>query len=274
MRYALKLLFLCACLVSYQAFAGAVLETETTEYHVDPPAVGTTDMLAEGVLLRIEIDSVSSDEDGLVIYRGDRKEMIAADTERLEYYVIDEQAMNQMAGQFSDAMKEMQEQLKSMPPEQRAMAEQMMKQRMPGLRPAQESPSTLRKTGESDTINGYDCEFYEVLKQGRKTRDMCVAKWSDIEGGREAADAMIGLGQFFESMREAFSKAAGSDFMGEQREIFAHMRELGGYPVYSRDYDDAGTLERESSLKSSRSETIDAAQFEPPEGYRRREMSP
>jgi len=148
----------------------------------------------------------------------------------------------------------------------------MMKQQMPGLQPAQDVPSTLRKTGESDTINGYDCEYYEVLRQGRKTRDMCVAQWDDIDGGREAADAMVRMGKFFESMHDAFSKAAGSDFMGKQKEVFAHMKELGGYPVYARDYDDTGTLEGESTLTSSRSESIDAAMFEPPEGYRKQDM--
>lgn len=273
MRYTLKLTFLTGFLLSSQAFAGAVLQTETKEYHVDPPAIGMTNMIADGALLRVEINSVSSEEDGLLIYRGDRDEMIVADNERLEYFVIDQQTMNQMAGQISDAMKEMQETLKSMPPEQRAMAEQMMKQRMPGMNSAPKESSTLRKTGESDTINGYDCEFYEVLQAGRKTRDMCVAKWDDIDGGREAAEAMIGMGKFFERMHDTFSQAAGSDFMGRQEEIFAHMRELGGYPVYARDYDDAGALEGEATLKSSRSESIDAAKFEPPKGYRRQDMS-
>ena len=272
MRSALKLTLLCVCLVSFQAIAGAILKTETKEYHVDPPAIGTTTMYADGDLLRIEINSVSSAEDGLVIFRGDRNEMLVADSERLEYYVIDQQSMNQMAGQMSKAMKEMDEMMKSMPPDQRAMAEQMMKQQMPALQAAPESPSTVQKTGKSDTINGYDCEYYEVLKEGRKSREMCVAKWGDIDGGAEAIDAMMGMGKFFESMHDAFASATGTDFMGSQQEVFAHMRKLGGYPVYARDYDDTGALEGESTLKSSQSESIDTAMFAAPEGYRRKEM--
>lgn len=272
MRYALKLAVSCVCLVSYQALAGAVLNTETREFHVDPPAIGTTKMIADGKLLRVEINSVSSDEDGLIIYRGDRNELIVADNERLEYFVIDEQSMNQMAAQVSDAMRQMEEMLKDMPPEQRAMAEQMMKQQMPGLQPAQETPSTLSKTGKSDTINGFDCEFFEVLQDGRKTREMCVAEWADIEGGKEATDAMISMGTFFARMHEAFAETAGTNFMGPQQEVFAQMKELGGYPVYARDYDESGALEGESTLRSSRAESIDPALFEPPEGYRKQEM--
>jgi Domain of unknown function (DUF4412) len=272
MRSALKLTLLCICLVSFQAIAGAILKTETREYHVDPPAIGTTTMYADGVLLRIEINSVSSAEDGLVIYRGDRNELLVADSERLEYYVIDEQSMNQMAAQVGDAKKQMDEMMKTLPPDQRAMAEQMMKRQMPALQSAPEVPSTVQKTGKSDTVNGFDCEYYEVLKEGRKSREMCVAKWSDIDGGAEAVDAMMGMGKFFERMHDAFASAAGTDFMGKQQEVFAHMRKLGGYPVYARDYDETGALEGESSLKSSESEAIDTAMFAAPEGYRKQDM--
>ncbi len=79
MRYALKVTLLPGFLLSYQAFAGAILQTETKAYHVDAPAVGTTELFAGGSLLRVEINSVSSGEDGLVTNRGDRNEMIMAD---------------------------------------------------------------------------------------------------------------------------------------------------------------------------------------------------
>ena len=273
MLTALKFTLSCACLVSYQAIAGAVLKTETREFHVNPPAVGTTSMYVDGGSLRVEITSVSSDEDGLLIYNGDRNELLVADNERLEYYVIDEQAMHQMAAQVGDAMKQMEEMMKTLPPDQRAMAEQMMKQQMPALQSAPEAPSTLQKTGGSETINGYDCEHYKVLQGEKIVREMCVAKWADIDGGSEAVEAMIGMGKFFESMHDAFASGAGTNFMGKQQEVFAHMRQLGGYPVYAKDYDEAGMVESDSSLKSSQSESIDAAMFRSPEGYRRVELN-
>jgi hypothetical protein len=274
MQYALKLSVSCVCLVSLQAFAGTIMNTQTREFGFDPPTVGTTTIFADGKLLRVEIESVSSGENGLLIFRGDRNEMIVAENDSREYYVIDEQTMNQMAAQVSDAMRQMDEMLSSMPPEQRAIAEQMMKQQMPGLQAPPEIPSTVNKTGESDTINGFDCQYFEVMQDGRKIRDMCVAAWADIDGGKEATDAMTGIGEFLEKMHDAFSQSAGINLMGRQQEMFAHMKELGGYPVYTRDYDEAGELESEASLRSSRSEPIDASMFEPPEGYNKQEMSP
>lgn len=247
MRYALRPALLCACFVSCQAVAGAMLETETREYHVDPPAIGKSNIFAEGAMLRIEIYSVSSQEDGLIIYRGDRDEMIVTDNERLEYYVIDRRNM-------------------------KPLAEQMLKQQTPGTRSEPELPGSLHKTGKADTLNGFACELYEVVKKGRRTRDMCVARWNNIEGGPEAAEAVNGIGRFFESMHDAFAAAGVSGFMDEQREFFKYIRELGGYPVYSREYDESGALTQEASLLSSKVEAVAAARFEPPRGYRRREM--
>ncbi len=80
MRYALKVTLLPGFLLSYQAFAGAILQTQTKEYQGDRPAVGTTEMFADRALLRVETNSVSSGEDGLVTNRGDRNQMIMADS--------------------------------------------------------------------------------------------------------------------------------------------------------------------------------------------------
>ena len=147
-------------------------------------------------------------------------------------------------------MQEMQKALEEMPPEQRAMAEQMMKQHIPAPAP-ERPPMTVKKTGNSDSINGFGCDYYEVHQEGAKIRELCVTGWEDIDGGRESADSMLAMADFFEKMAESFSAGSGMDVMGEQRELFQHMRELKGYPVLSREFDETGRLESESRLKSA-----------------------
>ena len=49
------------------------------------------------------------------------------------YIVMDEAMLDEVSAQMSEAMKEMEAQLASMPPEQRAMVEQMMKGQMQGM---------------------------------------------------------------------------------------------------------------------------------------------
>ena len=120
-----------------------------------------------------------------MIYKPATKEMIAIDHGAQEYYVIDQAMMDQMAVQVSDAMRQMQEALAAMPPEQRALAEQMMQGRMPQPQAAPQPKATLSKTGEGDTIAGFDCDYYDVTQDGRKFRELCVTDWEDIEEGAD-----------------------------------------------------------------------------------------
>jgi hypothetical protein len=268
----LKVFLTCAAMAaSSPALAGSVMELVTTEYREDPPVIGTVQISTQDGVSRMEVTSVSDDESGGMIFREQGREFIAIDHEEKEYYVIDEAAMERIGTQMNSAMQQMQQALEGMPPEQRAMAEQMMKQHLPA--PAEKpAPLKVKKTGASDTINGFDCEYYDVQQDGARVRELCITGWDDIDGGREAADSMIAMAAFFEKMAEQFSAGSGMDVMGEQRDLFRHMRELEGYPVLSREFDDDGRLESESRLKSAQSRDIDPALFNPPQGYRQKDL--
>lgn len=244
----------------------------STEYAQDPPVVGTVEISTMGKSSRIEITSVSSSESGGMIYNAERQEMIAIDHGAQEYYVIDKEMMNRMASQVSQAMAQMKEALAAMPPEQRALAEQMMKQQMPQPQLEAGPPVDINKTGESGSIAGYDCDYYDVMQDGRRIRDLCVTGWDDIDEGRDVAAAMMELAGFFKSMREAFAGAGGMGVMDRQQEMFAYMRELEGYPVLSRDYDAAGELQTESRLRSAGHVDLSPELFEPPASYRQQAL--
>ena len=253
--------------ISTSAVAGSVVTLESREFNADPPSTGTVAVSVQGEAMRLEASEPSSGESGSLLYNRAANEMTAIDHERREFYVFDEQTMQQMAGQVSDAMRQMQQAMAELPPEQRAMAEKMMKQRM-GQFQETITPQRLEKTGESDSVNGYDCEMYNVFEADRKMRDMCVTPWGDIEGGSEMANAMVEMAEFFESIRESFAQS-GMDMMGSRSEVFSHMRDIKGFPVRSRDYDASGRLERESNLVSSEMRDIDPALFQPPAGYKK-----
>lgn len=265
-------MFTCSALLCGPAHAGSVLELLTTEYKQEPPIIGTVQISTSGDSSRLEITSVSSNESGGMIYRADSKEMIAIDHEAQEYFVIDQETMDRIAAQVSAQLQAMQEELAAMPPEQRALAEQMMQMKMPDADAEAVPASMLEKTGESDTVSGFECEYYDVMREGRKIRDLCMTSWEDIEEGREVASAMMKLADFFENMRKAFSGTGGLDVMDRQQEMFAYMEALNGYPVYSRDYDASGRLESEARLQSAGHEEISPAMFEPPPGYMERAL--
>jgi hypothetical protein len=265
----MQLSALCSLLgVCSPVLAGSVLELTTAEFREDPPLIGTVEISTQDGMSRMEVTSVSNNEAGAVIFRDDVRQLIALDHEERQYYVLDEAGMQQMASQVNSAMQQMQQALADLPPEQRAMAEQMMKQHIPVPAPQSEAePAKVQKTGDNDTINGFACEYYEVTQEGRKIRDLCVTDWDSIEGGREAAESMLAMADFFDDMAKAFADGSGMDVMGDQRDLFAHMRELDGYPVLSREFDDLSEVESESILKSAKTRTFDAAFFSPPEGY-------
>jgi Domain of unknown function (DUF4412) len=268
----LKAVITCAAMgVSSPVLAGSVMELVTTEYREEPPIIGTVEISTQDGVSRMEVTSVSSDESGGMIFREQGREFIAIDHEEKEYYVIDEAAMERIGTQMNSAMQQMQQALEEMPPEQRAMAEQMMKQHLPA-QAKKPAPLKVNRTGATDTINGFDCEYYEVQQNGAKVRELCMAGWDDIDGGREAADSMIAMAAFFEKMAEQFSSGSGMDVMGEQRDLFRHMQELDGYPVLSREFDEDGSLESESRLKSAKSADIDPALFNPPQGYQQKDI--
>jgi hypothetical protein len=252
-------------------FAGTVFELETREFGGPEPIFGTVQMSTEAGNARLEIISVTSEEAGGLIYRGDSNKMIILDHLQGQFIALDQAQMNAMAGKVSSAMSQMQEALAEMPPEERALAEQMMQRQMPEAAPAP-SPSTINSLGSHGEIAGIACANYEVLRDGRKVRELCVSNWDDLEGGQETAAALRKVAAFFEEMRKAFSGSGGMDVFDRQQELFGHMNELDGYPVLYRDFDASGSMTRETLLTAAKQKDIAPEFFEPPPAYTVQEL--
>jgi hypothetical protein len=267
----LRIILLALLVLCPAAHAGAILELQTTEYSQDGPVIGTIEVYTQGEVSRIEITSVTSNESGGMIYQSNRKEMTAIDHSAREYYVIDQPTMDRMAAQVRAAMAQMDAALEGMPPEERALAEQMMHRSLTDDK-VPERRSDLKATGARDTVAGYACRFYDVRQEGHRIREICMTPWSDIAEGRQAANAMMELAVFFEDMRKAVAGAGGLEAMDRQQEMFAYMKKLNGYPVLSRDFDVDGNLENESRLTSARSEDIPSSMFEAPASYQQRAL--
>ena len=204
-----------------------------------------------------------------MIYHGDRREMVMVDHGDRSYFVLDEEQLRAMADQINQAMASMEQALAGMPESQRAQMEKMMKDRMPGMS-SKRQPSELKKTGESDTVNGYPCVKYEVWRGGTKERELWVTDWSNLEGGSETAQVFMEMAGFMQEFLDSMPQ------MGERKSLgdgtFEHMKEINGYPVMTREYDAGGAVQNESQLLSARKATLDAADFEPPKKYKRKDI--
>jgi len=271
----LGVFLVCAILALAPALAGVVYEIEVTDHEQSPPRSEGIEAAVEGRHLKMAIASGGRGKQGDMIYHGDRREVVVVDHEDKSYQVIDEATMKEIAGQVGSAMSQMQEALKNVPEDQRKMVEEMMKQRMP-KKPAERPLAQFKNTGERASKNGYPCVKYEVLRDGRRIRELWVTDWDNVEGGGEVADAFKGMSRFFRELMDSISSAAGGagDLFGPDGNSLMSFDEIDGFPVVTSEFGDDGSLEGESALRSARRRTLDPAEFEPPSGYKRRQMFP
>jgi hypothetical protein len=262
------IVFISVLLLSIPAVAGVVYEIEVTDHEQSPPKSQSMETAVEGRLLKMGIPGGSRSGDGEMIYRGDRREMVWVDHDKKTYFVIDEETMKALAAQINEAMSMMEQALANVPEAQRPMIEEMMKKKMPQAQKTERPKTELRRTGEQAEHNGYPCVRYEVVRDGRAIRELWVTDWKNIEGGSDVADLFQEMAEFFKEMLDSLPKFAESG--GDQ--AFEHMKEMGGFPVVTRELADDGSLESESSLRSARRQTLGPDAFEPPAGYKRQKM--
>jgi hypothetical protein len=262
------------------AVAGVVFEIEVTHHEQSPPGQEPIEMSVAGRNIRMNIAARDRGDQGEMIYRGDRREMIVVDHDDQSYMVVDETTIQATVGQINDAMAQAQKALENVPAEQRKMVERMMRERIPPQAPElpeSELPrSELRRTSERSHQSGYPCVKYEVLRNGRKTHDLWVTDWSRMEGGDEASEAFHGMASFFRQLMETIQQSLPSGGLGSLGEepYLNHLEELGGFPVVTRQFDDNGSLTDESTVRSIRRRALEPSAFEPPAGYKRRSLGP
>jgi hypothetical protein len=272
---ALPMLLVLAVLtvLAFPLYAGVVYEIEVTDHGQSPPKTESIQAAVEGRHLKMGIASKGrgGGAQGDMIFSGERREVVVVDHENQSYTVIDAEMVKEIGAQANAAMSQVEEALKGVPKEQQAMVRELMKKRMPNVQAPAERPKTeLKKTGESDERNGYPCVKYEVLRDGVKVRELWVTDWSNIEGGSDVVGAFEDMADFFTELMEAMPKfgqgGPGAD------PAFENMKELGGFPVVTRELGDDGSLTGESILRSAKRQTIDPDAFEPPSGYKRQQM--
>ncbi len=164
-----------------------------------------------------------------MLYDGSIDTLFAVDPGRKSYTRINRERAAMMGGMVSAAEQQMQQMMKNMTPEQRAMMEQAMGRKLPS---ADSKPkTTYKKTGETRTVAGKKCEVGQMLTDGSVEIELCVADPKTVGVSKNEYDVMTGM---FELMSE-LRKAAGSFFNRE----FPDPGEMNGVAIESRG-DDTG----------------------------------
>lgn len=249
MTYRRRSVCLLSLVMAAPSLADSILRLQTTEFSQGEPIIGTVQISTSGANTRLEIISVSSAEAGGMIFNGDNNEMIILDHLQGHFMVIERDRIDAVAAQVSQ----------SMDPQTAANA-------------AVRSPDTINALGSHGLVADIECRTYEVIRNGRKVRELCVSDWDDIEGGQETAEALRGVVAFFESIRKAYVGTGAMEVFDRQQELFGHMADLDGYPVLYRDFSAGGSLLRQTILTSAREDELSPDFFEPPKGYLLQEL--
>jgi hypothetical protein len=174
------------------------------------------------------------------------------------YMVMDDAAMDDVQDQISEAMKEMQAELASMPPEQR----EMMMKMIPGaanMMKEKETAATAKIdfTGERDKVSGYACNVAKIETADGDVSQACIAKPSAM--GVDSDD-FAAMGAMIDTMNE-FASRFGQDAQ------FPSAKQLQGIPVRMTSADGEVTIVTAVSTKK-----LDGAMFEVPAGYTKKSM--
>lgn len=256
--------------VSFNSFADVVFEMDQKQ--ISPEAMHKTKGMVQGNNFKMDFYENGTELDGSMIYRGNKKEMIMVNHQDKTYVVLDQATMNELAKVMSEAMSQFEAAMKDATPEEREMMEKMMKGKMPGMGGSEYVEPVLKKVGTGKS-NGYSCTKYDVFRGEVKISQHCVASWSSVEGGNEMKTVMLEMAQFMDQMAKTFSKSGG--IMGQQiqfeNNVFNQLRKLNGFPVQTIDFLN-GKIESESNFVSSKKVNLDAADLEPPAGYKKQDM--
>ncbi|HET7696915.1 MAG TPA: DUF4412 domain-containing protein [Vicinamibacterales bacterium] len=159
----------CVLSVSVQGAAGILIVEKTTSSGTP----STNQIQIESNRMRAEATGPRGEKQ-VVIFDGTRQVLIMIDDQNKSYTELTKADADQLGAQMSQAMSQIQKQLESLPPEQRAQIESMMKGRMGGAGGA--APKTVYKRTGTDTVGKWSCTKYEGYDGETRTSEVCTVE--------------------------------------------------------------------------------------------------
>jgi hypothetical protein len=217
-----------------------------------PKMGGTTDT-AKYYYMPKKFKIVMGGEGNATILRYDKETMIMLNPGEKTYSEVsfaDLEKMTKKAGAKTDQkMAELQEKLKDMPEDQRKMVEQMMGNKIPGVK--NEPKLEVVKSGDTKKISGYSCSRYIVNRDGKEILSVWVTK--DVKGFETIRKDLDELQQRMAAMNPMIAKGT-----------MEGLKQIDGFPIET----DFGDTMKEVVFKVE-SRSIPAKEFEIPEGFKK-----
>jgi len=258
------LLALPALLTAGTACAGVVIESATVDTRDGSTRPGQNLYVQDGAA-RVERSSENTREEYL-IFRDDV--LYVVEPERKSYIALDRKTIQAVGGAIDDAVSRMREELARLPPEQRAMVEQMMGPKAGAILNTGSAslPVSPRDTGRADEAAGRRCRVWELARDGEVFQELCVVEFSELPGTEDLRALASRMSSLMESLAGTLSQ------LGVDPQDFEAMRDVDGYPVRIRDVVRGQPAPRETVVTEWREESLPSTLFVVPEGYERRDL--
>ena len=195
---------------------------------------------------------------GWVLYRAAEDTAYMVNPDDKTYTRIDRDGIAMLGGQVNAARAQMEQELAKMPPEQRAMAEQMMA-RMLGKLDAPPKPPTPKATGESRKVGKVACDDYTYDKPNGQTDVLCVASAKALDVSSGEYDTVRKMYDMLSELSRATGFAAAAT---------PNMDTVDGLPILVTT--DGAPQQRLTSVSHDK---IDRALYSLPAGYTERDPS-
>ena len=247
--------------IAWQSQAGTVIQQVERAIGNSQSRQQVTIYLDAGKL-RVEGENPRSGK-YLVIFDNAKQVLWMADLPNGSYMEITKAQVEAMGGQMQQMMQQMQAQLAQIPPEQRAMVEQMMRQQMGGMGGNAPPPVTVREKNRGETVGPFTCTRYEVLTGGQVTEEICAAAPSQLRLDASAVATFKALAEFFEPLRRMAPQGSWSAPKA--------MDQIDGFPVQTVVYEGQRPASEWVILKAEE-QSLDAGLFALPGNLRKTEM--
>jgi hypothetical protein len=248
-RFALAVAIV-GCLASVPAIADFRAEFAVVKGRQSAEMPGMSRLELGGNKMRMDADNVS------MLFDTGSGKMIALMHDKHQY--MDMQKIVETA---SAAMAQANAALANLPPEQRAMIEQRMGGKIPGM--GAKMDVSVTPTGVRDRVGNYNCEVYRTQVGGEHMEDVCLANVSDA--GISGADQAT-LRHAFEEMKTITEKMSNGMFHSPLNAMPADK-----FPVRMTRFDN-GKVAQVVELKSLTTGGVSAGDFAIPAGYSEADM--
>jgi Domain of unknown function (DUF4412) len=247
------------------ARAAAVITVESS---------GSDGQTAPGETIYLEANHLRmSRPNGAMIYREDLSKVWAIDDANHSYREITPETMEQMQAAMNQAMARMQQQLQSMPEDQRKRVEAMLHERGMSTSPNPAPPPPLKyaKAGAARTVGKWSCTPYRVtgvVEGDTGHEEFCIARLKDVGLTRDDLQPLESLGKFMEKMGPRGGGMQAFDFAAQTKAIG-----FEGIPIQTTHYGNDGKVDSRTTITSVAQKSVSPSDFELPAGYVKQEMS-